>query len=75
MGDTPNAETLATVGSIIAAAGLTALFFRVAREIRMKEARKPYRIAGADWLLIAATEVAIIFALAWTPPLRGHLAG
>jgi hypothetical protein len=61
MGDTPNAETLATVASIVAAVGTGALFFRVPREIKMMEKGQPTWIPGCDRLAIAATLVAIIF--------------
>lgn len=63
MGDTPNAETLATVASIVAAVGTAALFFRIPREIKMMEKGQPTWIAGCDWLAIAATLVAVIFGL------------
>jgi hypothetical protein len=59
----PNTETLATVSSIVTAAGVTMLFFRVQREQVMKQRGEASWIPLADWLLIGATLTAVTLVL------------
>lgn len=59
----PDAEVLATIASIVTAAGITMLFFRVQREIGMGERDEITWIAFADWLLIGATLTAVAVVL------------
>lgn len=58
-----NIETLATVSSIVTAAGVAMLFFRIEREVAMRERDETTWIAFADSLLIGATFTAIFLAL------------
>jgi hypothetical protein len=51
----PDPGTLATVASIISAFGAAMLFFRIQREINMKEKGERVWLPMADWLLVAAT--------------------
>jgi hypothetical protein len=63
VGETPNGETLATIASLVATAGAATLLFRIQREIVMEQQQQRIWIAGADWLMIGATLVAIVLAL------------
>ena len=53
----PDSGTLAGVASVIAAFGAAMLFFRVQREITMREQDERNWIPWADWLLVVATLV------------------
>jgi hypothetical protein len=55
----PDAATLSTIASIITAAGVTMLFFRVQREAEMERRGYQTWIPYADRLLLGATVVAI----------------
>ena len=60
----PNAELLGTVASIITAAAVAALFFRIQRELYMREVKNERGwIAVADWLLIGASLIAVFAVL------------
>jgi hypothetical protein len=59
----PDVSVLATVASVIAAFGVTMLFFRVQREVAMQSAGERNWIPAADWLLISATLVALLLVL------------
>lgn len=54
---------LGTVASIVTAAGVTMLFFRVQREADMKRRGQRNWIPVADWLLLGATFAAIVLVL------------
>lgn len=58
-----NTETLATVASIVTAAGVAMLFFRVQREQDMKRRGERDWIPVADLLLLGATFTAILVVL------------
>lgn len=59
----PDNGTLSTVASIIAAFGVTMLFFRIQRELQMQEVRELNWIPWADWLLLCASLAALLFVL------------
>jgi uncharacterized protein (DUF697 family) len=67
----PDAGTLATIASIIAAFGVAMLFFRIQREIDPRRIEEQSRQTGedvvwipwADWLLIAATLVCLLLVI------------
>ena len=59
----PDTATLSTIASIVTAAGVTMLFFRVQREAAMAASGEATWIAVADWLLIGATLAAIVLVL------------
>lgn len=54
---------VATIASIIAGFGVAMLFFRIDRELRMRERGEPVWIARADWLLIVATLCSLVIVL------------
>jgi hypothetical protein len=59
----PDPGILGTVSSITAGFGITVLFFRIDRELRMAERRERIWIPWADWLLFAATMGSLIAVL------------
>jgi hypothetical protein len=61
--DWPDAGTLATIASIISAFAVTMLFFRVQRELQMKDQREINWIPWADRLLLAAAMLALLLVL------------
>lgn len=58
-----DAATLATIGSIIAMFGVAMLFFRIQRELQMGEKGEIVWLPWADWLLIAATLISLVFVI------------
>jgi hypothetical protein len=59
----PDPGILGTVSSITVGFGITVLFFRIDRELRMAERRERIWIPWADWLLLAATLGSLIAVL------------
>jgi hypothetical protein len=59
----PDTGTIGTVASIVTAAGVTMLFFRIQREAEMQRRREPTWIPVADRLLLGATFTAIVLVL------------
>ena len=55
--------TLATIASIIAAFGAAMLFFRIQRELHMRAKGETVWLAIADWLLVVATLVCLLFVI------------
>jgi hypothetical protein len=55
----PNSEVIATIASLITAAGVTMLLFRVQREDRMRRENQPTWLPAADALLLASTTASI----------------
>ena len=53
-------STLAQVASIIAGFGATMLFFRIQRELEMREQDEQDWMPWADWLLISAIIIALL---------------
>jgi hypothetical protein len=58
-----DANTLATVASIIAGFGAAMLAFRLEREVKAGDRGEPMWIAWADWLVIAATILSLALGL------------
>jgi len=54
---------LATVAAIITAFGVTMLFFRIQREISIKERQGINWIPYSDWLLITATVMSLLLVI------------
>ena len=54
---------LVTVASITAGFGITVLFFRIDRELRMNERGERIWLPWADWLLLAATFASLLLVL------------
>jgi hypothetical protein len=54
---------LGTVASITAGFGITVLFFRIDRELRIGQKGERIWIPWADWLLLAATLCSLVFVL------------
>jgi uncharacterized membrane protein len=63
MGDTMDAGTLATIASVISAFGAAMLFFRIQRELDMGKQGERIWLPVADWLLVAATLMCLLFVL------------
>ena len=59
----PDTGTLATVASIVSAAGVTMLYFRIQREAEIQRRGEPTWIPVADRLLLGATFTAIVVVL------------
>lgn len=59
----PDSGTLANIASVIAAFGVAMLFFRVQREITMRNLNEPNWIPWADWLLIIATLLSLLLVI------------
>ena len=61
----PEPGTLATVASIISGFGVVMLFFRIQRELQIHEKDEliGIRIPKADWLLIGATLISLLFVI------------
>ena len=59
----PDAATLATIASVIAAFSVTMVFFRVQREIDMGKEGEMNWMPWADRMLIAACSIALVFVL------------
>lgn len=57
---TLDSSTLATIGSIIAAFGITMLPFRIQREIEMAKQKEQVWLPVSDWLLIGATLISLL---------------
>ena len=55
--------TLSTVASIIAGFGVAMLFFRIQRELVMREKNEQIWIPYSDWLLIIATLISLILVI------------
>jgi len=58
-----DSSALAQVAGIIAAFGVAMIFFRIQRELEMSRKGEIVWIAWADWLLIAATLVALLLVI------------
>lgn len=58
-----DSSTLATVASIISGFGVAMLFFRIQRELQMHEKDETVWIPSADWLLISATLISLLFVI------------
>ena len=54
---------LATVASITVGFGITMLFFRIQRELRMQQKLERIWIPWADWLLLGATICSVVLVL------------
>jgi len=59
----PDTGTMSTMASIIAAFGVAMLFFRIQRELQMQKAGELNWIPWADWLLLFASLMALLFVL------------
>lgn len=59
----PDSGTLASVASVIAAFGAAMLFFRVQREISMRDHGERNWIPWADWLLVVATVISLLLVI------------
>lgn len=59
----PDGATLAGIASITAAFGATVLVFRVQREDAMRERNERVWLPAADWLLLAAAIISLLFVL------------
>lgn len=59
----PDNTDLIAVAGIVIAVGVAVLIFRVQREIQMHEAGDRTWVAFADWLVIAATIVSLLFVI------------
>ncbi|WP_155401825.1 hypothetical protein [Chromobacterium violaceum] len=59
----PDTGTLSTIASIIAAFGVAMLFFRIQRELQMQKRGELNWIPWADWLLLFASLLALLFVL------------
>lgn len=57
----PDSGTLATIASVITAFAVPMLFFRIQRELQMHEKLEINWIPQADWLLMAAAWVSMLF--------------
>ncbi len=58
-----DAGTLATIASIISAFGAAMLFFRIQRELYMREQLERDWFPLADWLLVAATLMCLLLVI------------
>jgi hypothetical protein len=56
-----NPDAYLTVASILSGFGITVLMFRVERELAMRKENKVTRLAWADYLILAATSLSLIF--------------
>jgi hypothetical protein len=56
----PDTGTLSTIASVIAAFGAGMLFFRIQRELQMRDAEERNWIPWADWLLVSASLLALL---------------
>lgn len=54
-------SSLASFASIFAAFGAAMLFFRIQRELKMEESGEINWIPWADWLLVSATVLSLLF--------------
>jgi len=61
--DMRDAGTLSTVASIVAGFGVAMLFFRIQRELHMKDQHEQDWIPKSDWLLIAATLTSLLLVI------------
>jgi hypothetical protein len=55
--------TLSTIASIISAFGAAMLFFRIQRELQMGEKAERVWLPVADWLLVGATLLSLLFVI------------
>ena len=55
--------TLSTIASIISAFGAAMLFFRIQRELAMGEKGEIIWLPVADWLIVAATLISLLFVI------------
>jgi hypothetical protein len=55
--------TISTIGAIIAGFGVAMLFFRIQRELTMRDHDEAIWIPWADWLIVAATLSALLLVL------------
>jgi hypothetical protein len=55
--------TLATIASIISAFGVPMLYFRILRELQMRDEGEPVWLPVADWLLVGATLVSLLLVI------------
>jgi amino acid transporter len=58
-----DAATLATIASVISAFGAAMLFFRIQRELSMKEQGEQIWLPRADWLLVVATLLCLLLVI------------
>jgi len=63
MNDHIDSGTLARIGSVIAGFGAAMLFFPIQRELHMERRDERIWIPIADWLLIGATLLCLIFVI------------